>query len=132
MCFPMSGTYDSNHYYLLLKKRKRRLFGCCFSLLHQNPLLRSGSVCAALISHCFPGAGLGAVAPMEPYLVLCKQTQGPRKEGGSQGTHSSLPGEPQAVRCLCWTGNHPLTPRYQRGWVWPNSFTWSRTILMPE
>lgn len=81
MCFPMSGTYDSNHYYLLLKKRKRRLFGCCFSVFHQNPLLRCGSVCAALISHCFPGAGLGAVAPMEPYLVLCKHKVPGRREG---------------------------------------------------
>lgn len=90
MCLPMSGTYDSNHYCLLLNKRKRRLFGCCFSLFHQNPLLRCGSVCAALISHCFPGAGLGAVAPMEPHLVLCKHKVPARREGARGLTAASL------------------------------------------
>lgn len=130
MCFPISGTYDSYHYYLLLNKRKRRLFGCYFSLFHQNRLRRCGSVC--LCSSPLPllppgrARGSGAHGPTS----WATQTQGPRKEGGNQGTDSSLPGEPQAVRWLCWMGSHPLTPWSQHGWIWPRSFSWPRAMLL--
>ena len=102
MCFAISGTYDSNHYYLLLNKRKSRLFGCYFSLFHQNPLLRCGSICAALLSHCFPGAGLGAVAPMDPHHALCEHKVPGRREGTRGLASASLASPRQWDGCAGW------------------------------
>lgn len=70
MCFPVSGTYDSNHRYLLLNKRKISWFCCCFSVFHQPSLPRWGSCGAALFSHHLPSAWPGTEGIGQEALVV--------------------------------------------------------------